>query len=349
MNSRRGGRQASYPEAPPGRPGIRDVAAHAGVSHITVSRVINNHPGVLPATRARVEQALQQLGYQPNNAARALVTGRSQTIGVICHNTALYGPAAALLGLEQAASEGGYFVNIIGLKTLDQIGVEDAVRRLRQQAVAGVVLVSPQSAMADAFRGLPHDVPTVAMWGYAGTPVPVVASAETAGATQATRHLLELGHRNVWHLAGPRTASAPRTAFAVGARPGASRHQATSPLFGDWSARSGHAATQRLIADPSVTAIFVGNDQMALGVLRAIQEAGRSVPDDISVVGFDDIPDAAFYAPPLTTVRQNFLALGRETMQLLLKLMRGETRAGSVVLPVELIVRASTAAPRKPK
>jgi DNA-binding LacI/PurR family transcriptional regulator len=343
-------RQTTRSKSPSSRPGIREVAVHAGVSHITVSRVINNHPGVLPTTRDRVEQALRQLGYQPNNAARALVTGRSQTIGVVCHNTALYGPAAGLLGLEQAASESGYFVNIIGLKSLDQSGVEDAVRRLRQQAVAGVVLVSPQSAMANAFRELPHDVPTVAMWGYAGTPVPVVASAETVGATQATRHLLELGHRNVWHLAGPkdRVGTEDRirgwrtTLQKSGIKP-------PPPRFGDWSAHSGHAAAKELIADPSVTAIFVGNDQMALGVLRAIQEAGRRVPEDVSVVGFDDIPDAAYFAPPLTTVRQNFLALGRETMQLLLRLMRGETQAASIVLPVELVVRASTAAPRQRK
>ena len=334
-------------QSPPERPGILDVAAHAGVSHITVSRVINNHPRVRPDTRSRVLRALQQLGYQPNNAARALVTGRSQTIGVVCYNTALYGPAAALLGLERAASENGYFVNIIGLKALNRTAVEDAVRRLRQQVVAGVVLVSPQSVMAEAFRRLPEDVPTVALWGYAGTPVPVVASAETLGARHATRHLLDLGHRNVWHLAGPKG--------RIGAEDRIRGWRATLEeagikppplLFGDWSARSGHAATQRLIADRSATAIFVGNDQMALGVLRAIQEAGRTVPDDISVVGFDDIPDAAFYTPPLTTVRQDFLALGRETVRLLLTLMRGESPAGTIVLPVELMLRASTTAPR---
>jgi DNA-binding LacI/PurR family transcriptional regulator len=347
MKIRRHRGQKPESQSPPERPGILDVAAHAGVSHITVSRVINNRPRVHPDTRSRVLRALQQLGYQPNTAARALVTGRSQTIGVVCYNTALYGPAAALLGLERAASEHGYFVNIIGLKALNRTAVEDAVRRLRQQAVAGVILVSPQSVMAEAFRRLPEDVPTVALWGYAGTPVPVVASTETLGARQATRHLLELGHRNVWHLAGPkgRIGAEDRirgwraTLVEAGIKP-------PPLLFGDWSARSGHVAAQRLIADRSATAIFVGNDQMALGVLRAIQEAGRTVPDDISVVGFDDIPDAAFYTPPLTTVRQDFLKLGRETVRLLLSLMRGERSAGTIVLPVELILRASTAAPR---
>ena len=202
------------------------------------------------------------------------------------------------------------------------------------------------NVMADAFQHLPSDIPTVAIWGYTGTPVPVVASAETIGATLATRHLLELGHRNVWHLAGPqgRIGAGDRirgwrdTLRAAGVKPPPLRH-------GDWSAQSGYAAGQALAADKSVTAIFVGNDQMALGVLRAILEVGRAVPGDISIVGFDDIPDAAFYMPPLTTVRQHFAQLGRETMRLLMGIMRGDApeAATNVVLPVELIVRESTA------
>jgi hypothetical protein len=128
-----------------------EVAALAGVSHITVSRVMHAHPSVRPATKARVEAAMQKLGYEPNPAARMLVTGKSQMIGVVCHNTALYGPAAALIGLEHAAAEHGYFTSMIALETLERDAVERAVSRLRQQAVAGVVLVSPQAAMAEAW------------------------------------------------------------------------------------------------------------------------------------------------------------------------------------------------------
>ncbi len=330
------------------RPGIIDVAARAGVSHITVSRVINNHAGVRPDTRERVLEALRDLGYQPNPAARALVTGRSQTIGVVCYNTALYGPAAALLGLEQAAGENDYFVNIIGLKKLDRTAVEDAVRRLRQQHVAGVVIVSPQAVMAEAFQHLPGDIPTVAIWGYAGTPVPVVASAETTGAALATKHLLDLSHRNVWHLAGPKGRIGAQDRIR-GWRDTLKAAGITPPplLFGDWSAQSGYAAGKILAADREVTAIFVGNDQMALGVLRAIQESGRAVPGDISIVGFDDIPDAAYYMPPLTSVRQNFAQLGRETLRLLMGLIRGGEPPANAVLPVELVVRASTATRRR--
>ncbi len=167
--------------------------------------------------------------------------------------------------------------------------------------------------MARAFRHLPDDIPIVAIWGYAGTPVPVVASAETAGAAQATRHLLDLGHRNVWHVAGPKGMILARTiASAAGAKRWRRRSEAPPLRFGDWSAQSGHALAKELIADKSVTAIFVGNDQMALGVLRAIHETGRAVPDEISVIGFDDVPDAAFYSPPLTTVRQVLRAWPRD-------------------------------------
>jgi DNA-binding LacI/PurR family transcriptional regulator len=348
MQKRRNNLKSSQsPTAP--RPGIVDVAVRAGVSHITVSRVINNHPKVRPDTRQRVLVALRELGYQPNSAARALVTGRSQTIGVVCYHTALYGTAAALLGLEQAAGDSGYFVNIIGLKTLNKKAVQDAVSRLRQQAVAGVVIVSPQSVMGEAFADLPSDVPTVAIWGHAGTPVPIVSSGEAAGAAAATRHLLDLGHRNVWHLAGPedRVSAEDRirgwhgTLNAAGIAPPPVR-------FGDWTSQSGYSGGKELIADKSVSAIFVANDQMALGVLRAIHESGRRAPDDISVVGFDDIPEAAFYTPPLTTVRQHFTRLGRETMLLLLRLIAGEppAQAKNIVLPVELVVRKSTAPAR---
>lgn len=331
------------------RPGLIQVAALAGVSHITVSRVINNRPGVRDQTRKRVLAAMRELGYQPNFAARALVTGRSQVIGVVCYNTALYGPAATLLGLEQAAAENGFFVSMVGLENLDRSAVEDAVARLKNQAVAGIVIVSPQAAMATAIEHLPKDVPTVAIWGYSRTGIPVVSSDEEAGARQATRHLLDLGHACVWHIAGPhgRTGAEGRvrgwhdTLEEAGITP-------PSPIAGDWSARSGYEAGRRLITDPAVSAIFAANDQMALGVLRAIHEAGRRVPQDISLVGFDDIPDAAFYSPPLTTIRQDFTQLGRKSMLMLLSRLDSSPPSAieNVTLGTELIRRSSTAAPR---
>ena len=241
-------RQKFRSDASSGRPGIIDVAAHAGVSHITVSRVINDDSRVRPETRARVVAALQELGYQPNNAARALVTGRSQTIGVICYNTALYGPAAALLGLEQAASENGYFVNVIGLKTLDRNAVEDAVRRLRQQAVAGLVIVSPAIRDGREPSGICR----------------TTFRSSRSGATRERRsRSLRRPRRQarrrppgICSISGiatcgmsqdPRDASARRIASAAGAKRWRRPESNAPPLrFGDWSAQSGHALAQRL-------------------------------------------------------------------------------------------------------
>lgn len=346
----RSGRGADgRPEQIGRRSGIMDVATAAGVSHITVSRVINNRASVRADTRERVLAAMRRLDYRPNHAARALVTGRSQTIGVICYNTALYGPAAALLGLEQAAREAGYFVTILGLKTLDAGSVEEAVDRLRQQAVSGLIVISPQAAVSSAFDRLPVDLPTIAIWGHRRSRIPVVAAGDEAGAGLATRHLLGLRHRTVWHVAGP--------AGRVGAEDRlkgwrAALREAGVPappvLRGDWSAEFGYAAGKVLAAEAEVTSVFVANDQMALGVLRAFNEVGRSVPRSVSVVGFDDIPEAAYYTPPLTTIRQDFNALGRKSVALLLRSM-GEGDGNDpahVTLPVELVIRQSTAPPR---
>lgn len=329
-----------------GRPGIVDVAARAGVSHITVSRVINGHASVSAATKQRVTEALQALGYQPNTAARALVTGRSNTIGVICYNTALYGSAAALLGLEQAARACGYSISFVGLTSTDRAAVEDAIRRLRLQAVAGIVAVSPQAAMADAVRQVSIEIPTVAIWGHPGTTIPAVTSAETVGAQVATAHLVDLGHRQVAHLAGPKDRVSTKVRMRGWREVMKERElKAPDPVYGDWSAQSGYVAAKSILVDRSVTAIFVANDQMALGVLRAIQESGRRIPDDVSVVGFDDVPDAAYFSPPLTTIRQDFAALGERAFQLVLDVIEGRGVSKSLILPTELVVRASSGPP----
>jgi DNA-binding LacI/PurR family transcriptional regulator len=328
-----------------GRPSLLDVARLAGVSHITVSRVMNKVSGVRATTRDSVLAAMRQLGYQPNAAARALVTGRSRSIGVVCYNTALFGPAAALLGLEQAAREAGYAVTIVGIDRLDARSVERSVQALLHQGVAGVAIISPQVAVADALRDMPHPLPMVTLWGQGDLGVPNIVAAEAQGARLATTHLLELGHVTVWHVAGPpgrygaqeREKAWRATLRAAGA-------EAPKVLGGDWSARSGYLAGRRLLRLPQASAVFVASDQMALGLLRALHEAGRRVPGDISVVGFDDLPEAAYFTPPLTTIRQDFGAIGAASLRMLLAQIEGGAAAddGDVVLPVTLIVRQST-------
>jgi DNA-binding LacI/PurR family transcriptional regulator len=331
---------------------MSDVGRLAGVSHQTVSRVINGSPHVRPQTRERVLAAMRELGYTPNPVARALVTGRSNTLGVVSFDTTLYGPASTLLGIERAAHEAGYFIIIASLKALNRASVTDALERLRRHSVDGILLITPLQDAVEALLHAPKEIPLVAAEaGPEESGIPVVQVDQFAGAAAATRHLLELGHETVWHVAGPpeflesrlRIKGWQATLEQAGAR-------APEPLVGDWSARSGYEAGRRLGADPSVSAIFVGNDQMALGVLRALNELGRAVPDDVSVVGFDDIPEAGYFLPPLTTVRQDFDELGTVGLRLLVRMIEAEGPPPTVppVTP-ELVVRASTSPPSQQK
>jgi len=329
---------------------MSDVGRLAGVSHQTVSRVINGSRHVAPDTRQRVLDAMRVLDYRPNSVARALVTGRSNTLGVVTFDTTLYGPATTLYGIERAAHQAGYFIIVASLKALDRTSVIEAVDRLRLHAVDGILAIAPEKDAADALRSVPTEVPLVAVEAGPARGVPVVTIDQVAGAQTATRHLLELGHRTVWHVGGPRGWIEARqrldgwrkTLKAAGV-------EVPEPLVGDWSAHAGYELGRRLSANRKVTAIFVANDQMALGVLRAMNEAGREIPRELSIVGFDDIPEAAYFSPPLTTVRQDFDEMGTRSVRLLLTTMAEgrRQRAGAAVRP-ELIVRSSTAAaPRR--
>jgi DNA-binding LacI/PurR family transcriptional regulator len=324
---------------------MSDVAKLAGVSHQTVSRVINGSDQVREETRERVLAAMRMLDYRPNPVARALVTGRSKTIGVVSFDTTLHGPASTLFGIERAAHEEGYFTSIISLKSLDRPSVLTAVERLRGQAVDGILVIAPQITAAHAVAHLPVDVALVAVEAGPDNEVPVVAVDQFAGAVAATQHLLELGHRTVWHIAGPGDWQESRQRIAGWRQTlEEARAEAPSPLVGDWSARAGYELGQRLMTEPDVTAVFVANDQMALGLLRVLHETGRNVPRDVSIVGFDDVPEAAYFTPPLTTVRQDFMAMGRRSLHLLLSEIDNGTRSTTrETVPPELIVRASTA------
>jgi DNA-binding LacI/PurR family transcriptional regulator len=325
---------------------MTDVAKLAGVSHQTVSRVINGSPQVRPATRERVLAAMRELDYRPNSAARALVTGRSQTLGVVSFDTTLYGPASTLYAIERAAHDAGYFILTVSLEALDRDSVLSAVDRLRLQGVDGILLIAPLAGAAEALVALPRTLPLVAVEAGPADALPVVAVDQFAGAALATRHLLELGHPTVAHIAGPadfleaalRTDGWRSTLEAAGAEP-------PPVLVGDWSPRSGYELGRQLIRDGDPSAIFVANDQMALGALRALHEAGYEIPRQVSVVGFDDIPEAQYYTPPLTTVRQDFGEIGRRSMRLMLEMMDSgdEEPASPPMVGPELIVRSSTA------
>ena len=325
---------------------MADVARLAGVSQQTVSRVLNDSPHVRADTRARVLEAVRKLEYRPNRLARALVTGRTRTLGVVSFETTLHGPASTLLGIERAAHDAGYVVSIASIGSLESASVAGAIERLSEQAVDGILVIAPQESAAQALRHLRSDVPVVATEAGAHDGVPLVAVDQVAGARAATEHLLDLGHPTVWHISGPldwyeardRIDGWRATLDAAGALP-------PPVLAGDWSARSGYELGLRLAREPGVSAIFAANDQMALGVIRALHERGLRIPADISVVGFDDIPEAAYFTPPLTTVRQNFNEVGRRALLTLLAQLDDGARSGTrETIAPELVVRASTSA-----
>lgn len=330
-------------------PVMADVARLAGVSHQTVSRVLNLHPSVAPQTRERVEIAIAQLGYRRNTAARALVTRSTRALGVISVETSQYGPSSTLFAIEGAARAGGYFINLVSLRQVDRRHMREAVDHLMGAGVEGLVAISPLRSAVEALRGLSIDVPLVEVEATDLAAETGVVVDQHAGARAATRHLLALGHRTVVHVAGPDgwLEAQARMRGWQSALLDAGR-EVRDVLAGDWTARSGYAAGRELagpVARGEVSAIFVANDQMALGLLRALAEAGLGAPDDVSVVGFDDIPEAAFYPPPLTTLRQDFGEVGRRCIELLMARIEGRPAVARPAIRPQLLVRASTGPP----
>jgi DNA-binding LacI/PurR family transcriptional regulator len=327
---------------------MSDVAVLAGVSHQTVSRVLNNHPSVRAETRDRVLAAIVELGYRRNTAARALVTRRSGTIGIVTTNSRHFGPTSALIEVVGAAREHGYFVSVVTLTTFDQVSVSRAIEHLLSQAAEGVIVIAPEAEVRDALEPYADEVPLVTIAsGFAeGLGFHTMSVDQDLGARLATGHLLGLGHRTVTHVAGPEDSLDARARVAgwqselqeAGAVPG-------DLIQGDWSADQGYEIGRVLAREGAPTAVFAANDLLAIGLLRAFFEAGISVPGDVSVVGFDDIMGAAYLIPPLTTVRQDFTGLGRRCLEMLLLAMAGQPLDHTPVVP-HLIVRESTAAPR---
>jgi DNA-binding LacI/PurR family transcriptional regulator len=328
-------------------PVMADVAALAGVSYQTVSRVINGMPNVQPGTRDRVLAAIKDLGYRPNTAARALVTRRSSTIGIISTESGLYGPTSIQRSIEEAARETGYFAGSVSLKTISTDGLTDAIDHLLRQGVEGIVMIAAQHEAVDLIKRQDPGVPLVVVEGDLSRAKFAVGVDQYRGAHSATTHLLELGHTCIAHVSGPQNWTE-----AVARRQG--WHDAISEaghapgpfLAGDWTAQIGFEHGRTLAGDDQVTAVFAANDQMAIGILRALHEAGRRVPDDVSVVGFDDSPEAAYLIPPLTTVRQNFAEVGRRALAVLTAAILGEDEDLDRLIAPEFVRRDSTAARR---
>lgn len=325
--------------------GVRDVADLAGVSRQTVSRVLNDHPDVAAATRQRVLAAMAELGYRMNNAARALGTRRSRTLGVLASDSLQYGPSRSIAAIEASARASGYWASAAFADAGDADAVVAAVDHLVAQGVEGVVVVAPHARTLEVLDGLRIGVPVVTLHS-AGLGGRGPSIDQAAGARLAVAALADAGHTRIAHLAGPADwleAESRAEGFAAEV---AARGLVAGPVIeGDWTAASGHAAAEA-VRESGATAVFAANDQMALGLLGGLYESGLSVPHDVSVVGFDDIPDAAYYWPRLTTVRQDFDELARRTVAAVLA---GDAApAASALAPVAplLVVRDSVAPPR---
>lgn len=326
---------------------MADVAKHAGVSPQTVSRVSTGYPGVREPTRRRVLASMEALRYRPNSAARALKRGSFQSIAVVLSGLASTGNSRTLQGIVESAAPQGYTVTVLTVGALSDETLQGAFTRLAEAAVDGAILVMEIEAAAELHLSALSSDRLVIVDSNAADEYPVVDTDQASGTRAAVEHLLDLGHATVHHVMGPADSYAARRRAeawrAVLTERGCPVPEA---LPGDWNAASGYAAGLRLADDGVATAVFCSNDEMALGVLRAFGERGIRVPEDVSLVGFDDIPAAAQFSPPLTTVHQDFDEVGRRCVDLVVaQIESGEVSAGIDLVPTHLVVRASTAPP----
>lgn len=324
-------------------PSIRDVARVAGVSHQTVSRVLNEHPSIRDSTRARVLEVMAELQYRPNQAARALSRGRSRTIGVLSAGATQYGPATSIAAIEDAARDRGYYVNTANIGAVDPESIGDALEHLMDQAIEGLIIIAPQVRVFNVLEKLALDIPFVSLESTGRSEHRTLAVDQVSGARMATKHLIDLGHREIIHLAGPQDwieAEARMRGFLDEIdRADLTTHP---PILGDWTADFGYFAGQELLRARDFSAVFAANDSMAIGMMHALREEGIDVPGDVSVVGFDDIPLSQHCWPPLTTVHQDFRETGRRAVALLLGELKGDAGVyGQLVVP-DLVVRASS-------
>lgn len=328
-------------------PSIADVARLTGVSGQTVSRVANGLHNVDADTRERVLAAMREVGYRPNSAARALRNGQFRSIGVIVFELSSFGNTRTLDAIAAAATTSGYAVTLLPVLDASQEAVSGAFSRLGEQVVDCVIILIEAHTLDDAEVPLPDGLPVVVVDSSAHYDCPIVDTDQAQGARLATEHLLDLGHSTVWHLGGPPSSFAATRRLQSWEKTLTDRGcPVPHVLFGDWSAESGYGAGFQLADNPEVTAIFVANDQMALGLLRALHERGRAVPADVSLVGFDDTEGATHFWPPLTTVRQTFTEVGQRSVgALITEIETGEHHHRPVIVPTELTVRNSTAPP----
>ena len=334
---------------PSRRPSMADVAARAGVSYQTVSRVLNQPGIVRPETRDRVLAAIAETGYTPNRAARALKTTRSSQIGLLTDGSSLFGPSETVTAIETAAREAGYSVLLttVGSGAAGPAAETSPGSSLIGSGVDGILVVAAHEGMQPVVAAAASTIPVLAVSAQspASTDAAVVGVDQRRGARSVVEHLARTGVRSIAHLAGPSDwfdARARLDGFVEGLEGQGLDGVATAP--GDWTPRSGYEVTRELLASGPPEALFAANDMMAIGALHALHEQGLRVPEDIAVVGFDDTDGAAYLTPSLTTVSQPFAELGRLALHRLLQLLEHPEEPGPppAALAPRLVTRGST-------
>ncbi|GAA2036825.1 LacI family DNA-binding transcriptional regulator [Agromyces tropicus] len=330
-------------------PNIRDVAAAAGVSYQTVSRVLNDAPHVREETRRKVLDTIAGMDYRPSRAARSLNYGRLGAVTVVTADTSLYGHASTLRGIEESARGAGHTLSIMVVESSATPHVRRVVEHLSDPSSGAVVVIGFDPASFAVLAEIPAEVPVVVVAepGHSDLGRPALSLDERTAAARATAYLLGLGHATVHHVAIP--PERPTAGRQSGWRDALQAAGARVPevISAGWRLQEGYEAGRRLAARPDVTAIFCGNDDIALGVRRAMYDVGREVPVDVSIVGFDDAPSTALWTPALTTVHMDFVALGRAAHAMADAITRGDAPPQRELPVPSLVVRESAAAPRR--
>lgn len=325
-----------------------DVAKRAGVSHQTVSRVINDSPQVADATRAKVKAVIAELGYRPNRSARTLAGGAVRSVTVLTTDTSLYGTAETLRGIEDAARAAGFTILISVLDPEATYTEADILARLPHDGAPAILIAHDDTTINAVHVLLKRQAHATVATGMERLGIEqstadwLVSLDDRTVAARATKYLLDMGHTTVHYLAIPSTASRRAGWAAALAEAGI---EEPPVVRSGWTIGSAYEAALELVVDPDVTAILCGNDDLAFGVLYAAHRAGRTVPGDLSVIGFDDSPLAAYHVPPLTTVDLDFRGVGRGAFELVRRKLEGGPRLRPVWRSPELIVRETSGPP----
>lgn len=338
-----------------GRATIKEVASVAGVSTQTVSRVINNRPDVSPETRKHVQEIIDQLGYQPSNLARSLIRQRSYTLGVVTAGLKYIGPSRTLSGITRAAEKNGYSLLLIELPHFDSNNIIPIFQALISHHVDGIIWAVPEVGDNRSWvnrTSLELDIPIVYLAMRSQEKISVVSINNYLGGQMAVSHLLEQGYRRIGHISGPLDWWEARERMAAWRdvlQQARYEVKEEHSVEGNWSSASSAQAIERLFKQyPEMDAVFVANDQMALSVMQYACRRGLNIPDELGIVGFDDIPESAYFWPPLTTVHQDQFNVGEVAVEEIIKIIESyrheqePVRPKSIMLAPSLVVRKSS-------